>query len=157
MSGNKKSMKKRNSVSRALPYLVLVITLLASCSEKPCEGTLVLTNPIPDVTVAVGDTVYIDLANPPVFVSSEGRVSYDYQVYIGTLNANLNMTKNASDNNNFTLLLVIGRSVGVAVAELLPNDGCLENKTTFNINIIGQSETHEEAEIGERGSVISDQ
>lgn len=119
-------------------FTLLIITLIASCSEKPCEGTLVLTNPIPDVTVAVGDTVYIDLANPPVFVSSEGRVSYDYQVYIGTLNANLNMIKNVSDNNHLTILLVIGRFEGVAVAELLSKDGCLENKTTFNINIIGQ-------------------
>ena len=55
--------------------LIATAVLLSNCTaDGPCEGSLTLENPIPDVTVAVGDTVFIDLADPPVFVSSEGRV-----------------------------------------------------------------------------------
>lgn len=90
-------------------------------------------NPIPDVTVAVGDTVHIDLANPPVFVSSGGRVSYDFGLQSGLLNVDLNRMPNPKDNGKYTLLLVIGERKGTAIAELRAISGCLENATFFNI------------------------
>jgi hypothetical protein len=104
--------------------------------EGPCEGTLVLTNPISDVTVAVGDTVYIDLANPPVFDSSKGRISYDINGILGITNIRLNLIDNPLDDNKNTLLLINGINKGVASIELNAFSGCLENKTTIHITII---------------------
>jgi hypothetical protein len=115
---------------------VFIIALLASCAmEGPCEGTLVLTNPISDVTVAVGDTVYIDLSNPPVFVSSKGRVSYFPEVLTGLSNVDVHYKANPNDQGNFTLLLVIGEAKGNASAKLSAVSNCLENSTTFNITV----------------------
>lgn len=133
-------------MKRIIPGIFLlmfigVALLLNNCTQEGvCEGSLTLENPIPDTTVAVGDTLFIDLANPPVFVSSEGMITYDYLIVGGThsggtLNADLSIIENANDEGNFTLLLVIGEAEGEAVAELRPKDGCLENSTTFNILI----------------------
>lgn len=114
---------------------VFIIALIASCTmEGSCEGTLVLTNPISDVTVAVGDTGYIDLTNPPVFVSSEGRVSYFYNIKAGVLDVDLSVRENPI-NKNSLLLEIVGKRVGVAQVELLASSGCLENSTLFNITV----------------------
>jgi hypothetical protein len=128
-------MQKYNHNIIGAVFTLLIITLLASCSaEGPCKGTLVLTNPISDVTVAVGDTVFIDLSNPPVFVSSKGRVSYFYNIKAGVLDVNLNVRENPINENSLELEIV-GRRVGVAIVELLASASCMENSYIFNITI----------------------
>lgn len=121
-----------------IPFLLLAtaMLLLYSCTQSgPCEGSLTLENPLTDTTVAVGDTLFIDLTDPPVFVSSEGRVSYSFEVLSGLTNVDLNRMANPNDEGNYTLFLIIGEAEGDAIAELRAKDGCLENSTTFNINI----------------------
>ena len=124
------------------PILFAIATatlLLYGCflgpEREPCTGRLTLENPIPDTTVAVGDTLFIDLANPPVFVSSEGRVAYDFMEVTGSTNIDLNRMENPNDDGNFTLLIVIGLAQGEAIAEVTGKDGCLENSTTFNVSV----------------------
>lgn len=125
-----------------IPFLLAIATatlLLYGCflgpEREPCTGRLILENPISDTTVAVGDTLFIDLSNPPVFVSSEGRVSYDSQVLTGLSHVDLNFISNPNDDGYFSLFLIIGESVGKPTAELKAFSDCLENSTTFNITI----------------------
>lgn len=118
-----------------LPIIVLSFYLISCTQSGPCEGSLILENPIPDTTVALGDTLFIDLTDPPVFVSSEGRVSYDSEVLTGLSHVDLNFISNLNDNGDFSLFLIIGESTGEAIAELKATDGCLENSLNFNITV----------------------
>ena len=127
------------------PILFAIATatlLLYGCFLGPereqCTGRLILENAIPDTTVAVGDTLFIDLANPPVFVSSEGEVTYLFQALTNGTNIDLNRMENANDDGKFTLLIVIGLARGETRAEVTGKDGCLENSTTFDITITEQ-------------------
>jgi len=125
-----------------LPILLAIATaalLLYGCllgpEREPCTGRLILENPIPDTTVAVGDTLFIDLANPPTFVSTEGRVTYATSVLQGSGNVDTNIKSNSNDNGNFTLLLVSGESEGEGLIEIRAFSECLENQTTINITV----------------------
>jgi hypothetical protein len=119
-----------------IPTAIFFITLLASCAmEGPCEGTLVLTNSISDVTVAVGDTVYLDLANPPVFISSKGEVTYTFRELVTGGKTGLNRASNPNDDGKQTLLVISGRLAGTVVIELSATSGCLENYTLFNVTV----------------------
>jgi len=119
--------------------LAIAGLLLYSCTRSgPCEGSLRLENPIPDTTVAVGDTLFIDLANPPVFVSSEGQISYIPSVMQGQMNVDVIQMENPNDNQRLSILLIIGESVGEAILELEANSACLENQTTFNVTVKAQ-------------------
>ena len=128
-----------------LPFLVAIATgalLLYGCilgpeiKDEPCTGRLVLENPIPDTTVAVGDTLFIDLAEPPVFVSSEERISYLPSVKQRQKRVHVNLIPNSNNNERLTILTITGESVGKVMAELMASSGCLENSTTFNITVI---------------------
>ena len=131
--------KKELTIKRTpliLFLLASVVFTLQNCTQSgPCEGSLTLENPIPDTTVAVGDTLFIDLTDPPVFVSSKGRVSYSFSVISGLRNIDLNRLANPNDGGDYTLFIIIGESVGEAIAELGAGSGCLENATTFNVNV----------------------
>jgi hypothetical protein len=123
-----------------LPILLAIATaalLLYGCllgpEREPCTGRLILENPIPDTTVAIGDTLFIDLATPPVFVSSEGRVSYSLNRIQGNTNIRVNLIDNPNDGNKNTLFLIAGINQGESIIELGANSGCLENSVTFNI------------------------
>ena len=134
-----KRITRRNTMKRTplIPVFILVVFLAASCtSSGPCNGSLTLENPIPDTTVAVGDTLFVDLTDPPVFASSKGRISYSFGVLSGVSNVDLNRMANPNDEGDFTIFLVIGETEGEATAELRATSGCLENSTTFNITII---------------------
>jgi hypothetical protein len=88
--------------------LLATAVLLSNCTQSgPCEGSLTLENPLPDTTVAVGDTLFIDLTDPPVFVSSEGEVTYDYSIESGVTNSNMNLI-----GNKGSILTITGRAVG---------------------------------------------
>jgi len=116
--------------------LAIAGLLLYSCTRSgPCEGLLRLENPIPDTTVAVGDTLFIDLVNPPVFVSSEGNITFIPSIKRGSNHININKMENPNDNQRLSILLIIGESVGDAVLELQAASGCLENQTTINITV----------------------
>ena len=116
--------------------LAIAGLLLYSCTRSgPCEGVLRLENPIPDTTVAVGDTLFINLANPPMFVSSEGFVGYGLDQTYGYTNINSNIIDNPDDENKNTLLIIIGLQVGDAGIQLNAFSGCLENQTTITINV----------------------
>ena len=129
-----------------LPFLVAIATgalLLYGCilgpeiKDEPCTGRLILENPIPDTTVAVGDTLFIDLAEPPVFVSSEGRrISYLPSVRQRQMRVHVNLIPNTNNDERLTKLTIKGGSVGKVMAELMASSGCLENSTTFNITVI---------------------
>lgn len=116
--------------------LAIAGLLLYSCTRSgPCEGALRLENPIPDTTVAVGDTLFIDLADPPVFVSSEGRVSYSYSILTGIQNVDLSVIADPNDAEG-RLLIIVGETIGEAMIEILASSGCLENSQKLNLNII---------------------
>ena len=125
-----------------LPILLAIATaslLLYGCILGPergsCEGSLTLENPIPDTTVAVGDTLLIDLTNPPVFVSSKGRVSYSYSILTGIQNVDLSVIADPNDAEG-RLLIIVGETTGEAMVEILASSGCLENSQKLDINII---------------------
>lgn len=110
--------------------------ILSTCTaEGPCTGSMRLVNPIPDVTVAVGDTVHIDLANPPVFVSTGGRISYLPTLQSGYLNVEVNRVVNPGDDGKLSILRIIGIVVGEAKVELHATSGCLENRIVMNISV----------------------
>lgn len=83
----------------------------------------------------MGDTLFIDLANPPVFVSSEGRISYLPVLQSGYLNVDVNKVANSEDNGRLSIHRIIGREVGDAVLALQASSECLENQTTINITV----------------------
>ncbi|SMO80770.1 hypothetical protein [Gracilimonas mengyeensis] len=124
--------------SSVILFLLLVTAslILQNCSQSgPCEGSLTLENPIPDTTVAVGDTLFIDLTGPPVFVSSKGRVSYLPVLQSGYLNVDINQIANQADNGKLSILRIIGIEIGEAILDLQASSGCLENQLTITINI----------------------
>jgi len=102
----------------------------------PCTGSLTIENPLPDNSVSVEDTLFVDLANPPVFVSSEGEITYSYSVITGGRYINPAIVANPGDNNKFTNLMIIGLTKGKATTELKAVDGCLENSIRFNTTVI---------------------
>ncbi len=116
-----------------LPLFLISIALwLANCTQSgPCTGSLTLENPIPDITVAVGDTVLIDLTNPPVFVSTEGRVSYSLDQLSGYIAISTSITYSLYGEN--PLLRIEGLDSGDAIIELRASSECLENHTTIKI------------------------
>ena len=125
-----------------IPFLLAITTaglLLYGCflgpEREPCTGRLIVENPIPDTTVAVGDTLFIDLAYPPAFVSSEGNITYIPSIKQGSNYVNINKMENPNDNQRLSILLIIGESFGDAILELGANSGCLENSTTFNVTV----------------------
>lgn len=125
-----------------IPFLLAITTaglLLYGCflgpEREPCTGRLILENPIPDTTVAVGDTLFIDLAYPPAFVSSEGRVSYFPSLNSGFFNVDVNRISNPNDGGKVTLLRIIGREIGEGILQLEAKSGCLENQTMITINV----------------------
>lgn len=130
-------MRNYNHTTIGAVFAFLIVALLASCtSEGPCEGSMVLTNPISDVTVAVGDTVNIDLTNPPVFVSSEDRIAYFPRIRSGFFNISVNRL--ANDDGNLSILVVMGKTVGESMVELEASSGCLEGKINFNVIVVTQ-------------------
>ena len=120
-------------LATAIVLLVAGCNIFGTGQSGRCEGSLTLEHPIPDTTVAVGDTLFIDLANPPVFVSSKSEISYAFEVLTGLSHVDLNRMENPNDGGNFSLLLIIGEAKGEARAELQANSSCLENSLTFNI------------------------
>ncbi|MAO64411.1 MAG: hypothetical protein CL666_05380 [Balneola sp.] len=119
-----------------LLLLLATAVLLSNCTQSgPCEGSLILENPIPDTTVAVGDTLFIDLTNPPVFVSSEGRISYHFNGIQGATNIRLNLVDNPNDDDKNTLFLIYGLNQGESILELKASSSCLENSQLLKITI----------------------
>lgn len=127
------------------PSLLAITTatlLLSGCilgpelKEEPCTELITVENPIPDTTVAVGDTLLIDLVKPPVFISSGGRsISYQTSVRQREKRVHVNLIPNSNDNERLTKLTIRGESVGKVMGELMASSGCRENSTTFNIAI----------------------
>lgn len=128
-----------------LPILLAIASaalFLSGCflgpelQEEPCTDLLTIENPIPDATVAAGDTLLIDLVNPPVFVSSEGRrISYQTSVRQRQERVHLNLISNSIENEIFAHLTIKGESVGKVMAEIVASTSCDGNSTTFNITV----------------------
>lgn len=117
--------------------LLFVITVINCDQAGPCDGYLKLVNPLPDTTVVVQDTLFIDLANPPVFESSNGLVStYDFIELNGSRNISLNRMTNSNDGGRLTILVVAGLSIGNATVQLKAYSKCLENSTTFTVSVV---------------------
>ena len=113
-----------------------VLTLFTISCDPICEGYLRVYHPIPDTTVVVGDTLLIDITNPPLFDSSEEKISYGLNGVSGLAFLKANLISNPLDNGRNTLLLVTGRSEGQSVIEINASSNCLENSTNFTITFI---------------------
>lgn len=128
-----------------LPLLLAIAAaalLLYGCilgpelKEEPCTDSLRVENPIPDTTVEVGDTLLIDLVNPPVFVSSEDRrMSYQTSVRQRQKRVHLNLISNSDENERFSNLTITGESAGKVMAEIMASSSCDGNSTTFNVTV----------------------
>jgi hypothetical protein len=115
---------------------IFIIALLASCGDDRCEGSLTVVNTIPDITVAVGDTVYVDLTNPRIFERPPNNaISYAVSQLSGFLLVQVLQMQNANDNERATLIRIIGKSSGDAKMLVEAGAGCLVNETTFNITV----------------------
>jgi hypothetical protein len=122
--------------------ITTTVLFLYGCQQgsvnEPCNERITLENAIPATTVAVGDTLFIDLTNPPMFVSSEGNVTYTSSIKQGSNLVNINILENTDDNQRLSILSIIGKSVGESVLELQADSGCIEDQTTIDITITGQ-------------------
>jgi hypothetical protein len=122
---------------RYISYITISVFLFLACTQAgPCEGSLVLENPIPDTTVAVGDTLFIDLTDPPVFVSSEGEVTYFYSIVSGVSYVNPSIITEHNNGSKSDYLQIIGRVLGDSIVELQASSDCLENSQLLTINVI---------------------
>src|SRR5690554_6355272 len=100
--------------------LIAAAVLLSNCTaDGPCEGSLTLENPTPDTTVAVGDTIYIDLSGPPVFESTEYRITYSYNILSGNTYVDLAVLTGYKDDIKLDSLQIIGSKTGDSIVELL--------------------------------------
>lgn len=116
--------------------LVVGITGWSCTQEGRCEGTLVVENPIEDITMSVGETLFIDLTNPPVFVNSEGPISYDTSIISNIEIVDVDRVKNPNDNGFLTMIKIIALEEGVAIIKLSASYGCLENQFNFEVTSI---------------------
>ncbi len=117
---------------------IFIIALLASCGDDRCEGSLIVVNTIPDITMAVGDTVYIDLTTPRVFESPPNNaISYAVSPLsgFGIVQVLQMQNENENDNERATIIRIIGKSSGNAKVLVEAGTGCLVNETTFNITV----------------------
>ena len=111
----------------------VILLLVYNCTaDGPCEGYLRVVNPIPDTTVVVGDTLFIDLADPFVFESSKGNTSFLPAVTYGFRYLGVNAIYKGEE----TILLVIGKEKGNGEITVFASDDCLENKAIFKVSIL---------------------
>ena len=115
---------------------VFIIALLASCGDDRCEGSLTVVNTIPDITMAVGDTVYVDLTNPRIFERPpDDAIAYRITRLYGVEFVKFNILTNPNNNNRLSIIEIIGRSAGEAMQKVEAGAGCLQNETTFKITV----------------------
>ena len=106
--------------------------------EEPCTVLLTVENPIPDTNVTVGDTLFVDLNNPPVFVSTANRrISYHSSVRQREKRVGLKLIADSNENQSeeLTTIQIVGQSVGRVSTEITASSSCHENSTTFNITV----------------------
>jgi hypothetical protein len=128
-----------------LPILLAIATaalFLYGCilgpelKEEPCTDLLTVENPIPDTNITVGDTLLVDLDNPPVFVSTANRrISYQTLVRQREKRVHLNLISNSNENERLAKLTIIGESAGKAMAEVKASSSCDGSSTTFNVTV----------------------
>lgn len=116
---------------------IFIIALLASCTmEGPCEGSLTVVRTIPDITMAVGDTVYVDFTNPRIFERPpDNAMRYRVIPIYGIEHVQMTILKNPNDDDRASLIYIKGRSAGEAKIRVEAGAGCLQNETTFNITV----------------------
>ncbi len=115
---------------------IFIIAILASCGDDRCEGSLTVVNTIPDITMVVGDTEYVDLTNPRIFERPPNNaISYAVSQLSGFGIVQGLQMQNVNDNGRATLIRIIGKSFGDAKLLIEAGAGCLVNETTFNITV----------------------
>lgn len=125
-------------------YPLLILTLAigitsGSCTQEGlCEGNLIIENPIEDITMTVGDILFLDLTDPPVFVSSEGRVSYKISNLSVEGVVRIIFAKNPNDNGYLSLIKLTALDKGDEFFQLSASHGCLENQINFKVKSIKQ-------------------
>lgn len=104
--------------------------------EGPCEGSLTVARTIPGITMALGDTVYVDLTNPRIFERPpDNAISYSGTPLYGFEHVKVALIKNKNDNDHLSMFEITGRSIGEAQFLILAGAGCLENSTPLNITV----------------------
>lgn len=120
-----------------IAIVVFIIALLASCTmEGPssCEGFLTVIKSIPDITMAVGDTIYVDLTNPRIFKIQDNDIVYSFTP-VTSINAYIGIRVNPYDSNQLSLIEIIGRNSRESIYQINAASGCLENYTLLNITV----------------------
>ncbi|MBO6792654.1 MAG: hypothetical protein JJ895_01995 [Balneolaceae bacterium] len=122
------------------PLLILSLAIgftSGSCTRDGlCEGTLVVENPIEDITMTVGDILFLDLTNPPVFVCSEGGIVYDKSNLSGIGIIDVVEVQNPNENERLSMLKITALKEGEAIIVLSAYCDCLENQINFNVTSI---------------------
>lgn len=114
-----------------------VLTLSTTSCDPICEGYLRVINPISDITMEVGDTLYIDLTNPPVFESSEATITYSYTYLSQLKNSYLDIKSKNINGKSSLALEIIGFKIGNSLIRFNAQSAdCLENSTNFTITVI---------------------
>ena len=86
----------------------------------------------------MGDTLFIDLTDPPVFECSNENIGYSFGVNTGLSSVDMNRLLNPNDNGNYTLIIAVGLEKGTSILSINSFSDCLENSTTFTVNVIEQ-------------------
>lgn len=95
--------------------VALISTACIFPETNPCTGFINIVGTIPDTTVVIGDTLYIDLTDPPLFQDSQGRpVSFNLPTKLGTgtLHVKVHLVPNPDDEDKRSLLEIVGLSTG---------------------------------------------
>lgn len=129
----------------ACPVL-LVSLMLSGCypssREGRCEGEIRVKRTIPDTTLAVGDTIYIDLTDPRIFVKPPDNViSYSRIIIYGSDVVGVGRRDNPNDTteNPYSLFKIYGQKKGEALIQIDASHGCLENNTRFKVTVTTDS------------------
>ena len=119
--------------------------LIAGCyglnREDECEGYLRVVNPLPDTTMAVGDTLKLNINKLNVFeVSGDRDLGYTVQSIYGSDVVLFYGIKNPSDDNRVTLFILVAQKEGEALKDLVATSGCLENKDRFKVTVLKENQ-----------------
>ena len=123
-----------------VPVFLFIAIIYTSCypppSPEPCDGHVILVNPLPDTTMVVGQIIKRDLmAEPIVFQQTAGKNYFSYNI----LNQN-GFIVNVSLGDLQSLLTLKARSVGIDTITIEAKDHCDSYaQTTFVVTVIDTS------------------
>lgn len=129
-----------------LLFLLLLpfIAILSSCNDRAiCDGTIVVENEIPDITLYLnGDPFRRDIyEEPPVFRHTLGKdisiLVYPENESIVSANRILN-----DKSGELTVIEVVPKKLGTTLVTVTANDECILNETQTSFQVTVEDTTN---------------